>query len=132
MDPDWGADLYRSELQDDGTYGSPAPLRVNSTGDESNVAMSPDGQFLVFQAYRDATAPGGEDLYVSRRNEYGWDAPVLLPAPFNSSANEGYPSFSPGGRFFLFASDRGARAGYYDIWYVDADALHLDDLTRRP
>ena len=132
VDPDWGADIYRSALLDDGTYGPPVPLRINSTGDETNATLSPDGRFLLFQAYRDASAPGNQDLYVSRRNEYGWDAPVLLPAPLNSPENDGYPSFSPDGRFFFFASDRDARGGYYDVWYVDADELDLDNLTRRP
>mgnify|MGYP003333956896 FL=1 len=132
IDPDWGADIVRSELQPDGRYGPPVPLRINSTGDEMNAVMSPDGQFIVFQAYRDATAPGGQDLYVSRRNELGWGAPVLLPEPFNSPANDGYPSFSPDGRFFFFATDRDMQGGFYDIWYVEATALRLAELTRRP
>lgn len=129
-DPDWGPDIYRSELLADGTYGQPAPLRINSTGEETNAAMSPDGRFLIFQAYRDASAPGNQDLYVSRQNEHGWDAPVPLPAPVNSPANDGYPSFSPDGRFFFFASDRSARGGYYDIWYVESDILELGPFTR--
>jgi len=128
-DPDWGADVYRAERLPDQTFGAPTPLRINSTGEETNVAMSPDGQYLILEAYRDASAPGGQDLYVSRRNAYGWDVPVLLPGPFNSPANDGYPSFSPDGRFFFFASDRDQSGGYYDIWYVDADALNLDELT---
>ncbi|MDE3003187.1 MAG: hypothetical protein OXU33_13095 [Gemmatimonadota bacterium] len=129
-DPDWGADIYRSELLADGTYEQPVPLRINSTGEETNVAMSPDGRFLIFQAYRDASAPGNQDLYVSRQNEHGWDAPVPLPSPVNSPANDGFPSFSPDGRFFFFASDRSARGGYYDIWYVGSDMLGLETLTR--
>lgn len=132
IDPDWGADIVRSELQPDGRYGPPVPLRINSTGDEMNAVLSPDGRFIVFQAYRDASAPGGQDLYVSRRNEFGWGAPVLLPAPFNSPANDGYPSFSPDGRFFFFSTDRDMQSGYYDIWYVEAAALGLAELTHRP
>ena len=131
-DPDWAADIYRAERLADQTFGPPIPLRINSTGEETNVVMSPDGQFLILEAYRDASAPGGQDLYVSRRNTYGWDMPVLLPEPFNSPANDGYPSFSPDGRFFFFATDRNAPGGYYDIWYVDADVLNLDELTGSP
>jgi len=131
LDPDWGADMVRAEVQSDGRYGPPVPLRINSTGDETNAVLTPDEGFIVFQAYRDASAPGGQDLYVSRRNEYGWDAPVLLPEPFNSPANDGYPSFSPDGRFFFFATDRDDQSGYYDIWYVEAAALDLDALADR-
>ena len=132
IDPDWGADVVRSELQSDGSYGPPVPLRINSTGDETNAVLSPDGRFIVFQAYRDASGPGGQDLYVSRRNDFGWGTPVPLPEPFNSSANDGYPSFSPDGRFFFFSTDRDMQSGDYDIWYVKAAALGLDALTLRP
>ena len=129
-DPDWGADIYRSKVGPDGTYESPVALTLNSTGDESNAALVPGGNFLIFQAYRDAAAPGNQDLYVSRRNAYGWDSAVHLPAPFNSTFNDGYPSFSPDGRTFFFASDRRGASGDYDIWYVDASSLNLDALTR--
>ena len=129
-DPDWGADIYRSEARPDGTYGKPAALTLNSVGDESNAVLVPGGNFLIFQAYRDATAPGNQDLYVSRRNAYGWDMAVPLPVPFNSEANDGYPSFSPDGRTFFFASDRRGASGDYDIWHVDAESLNLDTLTQ--
>ena len=129
-DPDWGADIYRSQVGPDGTYGHPTALTLNSPGDESNAVLVPGGNFLIFQAYRDATAPGNQDLYVSRRNSFGWDAAVHLPAPINSAFNDGYPSVSPDGSIFFFASDRRGASGYYDIWYVDASSLNLDALTR--
>src|SRR5690349_23742686 len=56
---------------------------------------SPDGSFLVFQAFRDLDAIGEQDLYVSERTSYGWGTPRLLPEPINSDASDGYPSFSP-------------------------------------
>lgn len=124
-DPDWGADIFRAAPGPNGDFGRPIPLRLNSPGDETNVAVSPDGDYLIFQAYRDASGLGGQDLYVARRNAFGWDAPVVLREPLNSPANDGYPSFSPDGRFLFFASDRGARSGYYDIWYVEVDAIDL-------
>ena len=62
---------------------------------------------------------------MSERTDYGWSAPRLLAEPINSPFNEGYPSFSPDGRFFFFASDRGSRNGYWSIYYVDTDALGL-------
>lgn len=134
MDPDWGADILRSEVAADGSYGPPVPLRINSTGDEMNAALSPDGRFLVFQGYRDADGPGNQDLYVSTRNAFGWDRPMALPEPFNSTANDGYPSFSPDGRFLFFASDRNAQGGDYDIWWVEFSALGVgssDDSAER-
>ena len=125
MDPEWGDDLYVASRDEAGAWVEPRPLLINSYGQESNPAMSPDGRYLIFQGYRDAAAPGDQDLYVSERTDYGWTTPRPLPEPVNSSDSEGYPSFSPDGRFFFFASDRADPRGYYDIYYVGVEALGL-------
>jgi Tol biopolymer transport system component len=131
-DPDWGSDLYVARPDGDGGFLEPEPLRINSYGDEASPAVSPDGEWLVFQAYRDADAPGEQDLYASHRTVYGWSDPEPLPEPINSPFNEGYPSFSPDGRHFFFATDRDGRNGWYDIWWVDVEALGLPGLGRSP
>lgn len=122
-DPDWGSDLFVAEPGPDGAFLAPRALTINSFGDETSPAMSPDGRVLVFQGYRDATGPGEQDLYYSRKTDFGWSDPVPLPEPINSVGNDGYPSFTADGRFFFFASDREARSGYYDIYYMSVDAL---------
>lgn len=124
-DPEWGSDLYVAAREADGSFAAGRPLRINSYGDETHPAVSPDGRFLVFQAYRDAEALGDQDLYVSERTEWGWSDPVPLPEPINSPRADGYPSFSADGSLFFFASDRAASGGYYDIYYVDVDVLGL-------
>lgn len=121
---DWAGDLYVAE-QVDGRFVSPRPLLVSSSGAESNPAVSPDGRLLVFQSLRDFGAIGEQDLYVSERTDFGWGAPRLLPEPLNSPANDGYPSFSPDGRYFFFASDRSDPGDAYTIYYVDASALEM-------
>ena len=125
-DPEWGNDLYVADPDETGAFVNPRPLRLNSNGDESSPAMSPDGRFLVFQGYRNANGIGEQDLYTSERSEYGWGNPRLLPEPINSERSDGYPSFSPDGRYFFFASDRNARGGFYSIYYVDVEALDLE------
>lgn len=125
-DPEWRSDVYVAEPDGRGGFVNPRPLRLNSGGDESNPAVSPDGRYLVFQALRDAHGVGEQDLYVAERTEYGWSDPWLLSEPINSDRSDGYPSFSPDGRYFFFASDRGDRSGYYSIYYVDVEALGLD------
>jgi Tol biopolymer transport system component len=122
-DPAWGSDLYVASPDGDGGFSEPRPLRLNSYGEESNPVVSPDGRLLVLQAYRAADGYGQQDLYVAERKEYGWGEPVLLPEPINSEANEGWPGFSPDGRHFFFATDRGSSSGLYDIWWVDTAAL---------
>ena len=125
MDSEWGSDLYVARRNTEGAYMEARPLRVNSYGDESNPTMSPDGHYLVFQGYGSGDALGEQDLYLTERTEYGWGHPRLLPEPINSARNDGWPSFSPNGRHFFFASDRNRRRGDYDIYYVDVEALEL-------
>lgn len=128
-DPDWGDDIYVTWPDDDGGFETPHPLRLNTYGDEANPAMSPDGRHLIFQAYRGADGYGGADLYVSERTAWGWGVPQPLPAPINSPYTDGWPRFSPDGRFFFFASDRhdpgGRGGGDPSIYYVDTAALGL-------
>lgn len=132
VDPEWGSDLYVAESDGRGGFGEPVPLRVNSYGDEMNPVLAPGGRYLVFQAYRDADAYGEQDLYVMERTDFGWSEPWLLPEPINSSSSDGWPSFSPDGRHFFFASDRDQRPGFYDVYWVDIAALSLTGVGQTP
>jgi len=124
-DDEWGLDLYVAE-QVDGAFVNPRPLNFNTTGAETNPAISPDGRYLIFQGFRELDAIGEQDLYVSERIGARWSTPRLLPEPVNSPASDGYPSFSPDGRHFFFASDRRAPGSSWSIYYVDTSALGLD------
>lgn len=125
--PDWGSDIYVAEPDDEGAYGSSRPLRLNTSREESHAALSPDGRYLIFQGYGTAGGYGDDDLYASRRTEYGWSRPEPLPSPINTIAGEGHPAFSPDGRLFFFSSDRGG--GFDDIYVVSTDALGLSSDT---
>lgn len=124
-DDEWGLDIYVAD-QVDGAFVDPRPLSFNTTGSESSPAMSPDGRLLVFQSFRDLDAIGEQDLYVSELVGLRWSTPRPLPEPINSAASDGYPSFSPDGRYFFFASDRRAPGSSWSIYYVDASALEAE------
>ena len=121
---EWGEDIYAAELDGD-AFVDPRPLLLNSPGSERHPALSPDGRHLVFQAFRDIDAVGEEDLYVSERTEHGWSEPRPLSEPINSPEGDGYPSFSPDGRWFFFASERG-RDGTWSVYYMETRGLGLD------
>jgi hypothetical protein len=126
-DPDWGVDLFVALRDRDGGYLAPRALLLNSYADELRAAISPNGRHLVIHIARSAEGPGGDDLFVATSTTYGWSRPRPLPAPINSPANEGYPAFSPDGRYFFFSSDRGARDGVPSLWYVASESLGLDE-----
>lgn len=108
----------------DEAWGAPQNLGsvINSAAHESKPALSLDGHRLYFASNR----PGGSgfDLYVSRRqdkrDDFGWEAPVNLGSPINSSASEetGVTFFEEetgGAMTMYFASNRGTN-GTFDIY----------------
>jgi Tol biopolymer transport system component len=128
---DWGEDIYVADRGGDGAFVDPRPLLLNSPGSESHPALSPDGRYIIFQAFRDIDAVGEEDLYVSERTESGWSPPRALPEPINSPDGDGYPSFSPDGRWFFFASERG-RDGTWSIYHMETRGLGMGGDGDRP
>lgn len=124
-DATWGSDLYVATSDAEGNFSEARPLTLNTEGEEESPVLSPDGQHLIFQAYRDAKGVGDRDLYVSKRTRYGWTEPRPFPEPINSPHFDGHPSFSPDGRHFFFASDRSAGRGFHDIYVVSTEALGL-------
>ncbi|MEM7416101.1 MAG: hypothetical protein AAF389_11430 [Gemmatimonadota bacterium] len=125
-DPNWGWDIYVAEPDETGVFLDRRPLRLNTYGDETNPTMSPDGRFLIYQQYGDVRGHGAQDLFAAERTEYGWSDPWPLPLPVNSHANDGWPSFSPDGSLFFWASDRDGGGGAYDVYYVSTDLLDLE------
>ena len=107
-------DIYRSDFVD-GHYTEPTNLTaINSPGQETQPAISPDGAILVFTSTNrsdtmtEAGAPyPRSDLYASFKSGNAWSAPIHLDAPINSPASDGNASFSPDGKSFYFSSDRG-------------------------
>lgn len=126
VDPNWGWDIYVAEPDDSGAFVDRRPLRLNTYGDETHPTMSPDGRFLIYQQYGDVRGHGAQDLFAAERTEYGWSEPWPLPLPVNSEANDGWPSFSPDGSLFFWASDRDGNGGAYDVYYVSTDLLDLE------
>jgi Tol biopolymer transport system component len=84
---------------------------VNSPAVDGCASHSPDGLTIVFNSNRG----GNQDLYMATRSSTseGFGAPVPLPAPVNTSANEACPTIANGHRLY-FSSDREDPS--YDIY----------------
>jgi len=79
---------------------------VNSEWADYTPLISEDGQFLVFASNR-AGGKGASDLYYCMRLSDGtWGEAINAGPEVNTSESEHYPSFTPDGKFLLFASDR--------------------------
>jgi len=96
---------------------------VNSTYDEFDVSLSPDGLLLLFSDHQvREKRPGGygdADLWVSRRSPLrgNWGTPVNLGPVANGPYRDVCPRLSEDGRTLYFGSwDRPENYGRWDIW----------------
>lgn len=62
---------------------------------------------------------GGEDIYVTTRDESGvWGPLVNLGGVVNSDRDDRCPAFSPDYSVFYFDSEREGGHGSKDLWWV--------------
>ena len=99
-------DIFRSKFVD-GKFEEPErlPEIINAEARQFNAAIAPDESYLVFCSMKEG-GYGGTDYWISFLNrDSTWSEPVNLGERFNTSENEISPHFSPGGRYFFFASE---------------------------
>jgi len=86
-----GMDIFRSDKQEDGTWGEPVNLGpgINTILNEDVPAVSPDGKRLYFSSQGHSTM-GGFDVFYSEMNADGSfpDIPVNLGYPLNTSDDD--------------------------------------------
>lgn len=91
---------------------------INSTYDEAQLALSPDGLVLFFNDFYGTTPrPGGSgasDMWMTRRANLSapWGAPVNLGTNVNSLGSDLIPRVSPDGSTLYYCSE--AASG---VWY---------------
>ncbi len=115
------ADIYVSNLREDGTWGpgQRLPNIINTLAMEESVHIHPDGRTLYF-ASRGHVGMGGSDLYVTRMDENGnWSEPENLGYPINTIYDENSLMVNATGDIAYFASDRDGGFGNLDIYYFD-------------
>lgn len=85
----------------------------------AHPAISQTGDTLIFSSDMEGENYGKSDLYMSVRTKGKWSDPVNLGNVINTSGNEMFPTFLPGG-LLSFASDgRQGTYGGLDIWYTN-------------
>ncbi len=89
---------------------------VNSSVDEYEPRLSPDGATMVFVRRR----PGSNaDLFASRWTPAGWQEPQPIES-VNSDRDELGPEISADGTRLYFYSDRDGGLGGYDLWMAES------------
>ena len=107
--------LYVSDYLPEGGWSEPTALPFfEDTMNIGTPCLSPDAQTLFFAA-TNPDGYGGADIYMSKRIEGGWDAPVNAGQVINTSGNEVFPYFDRDGVFY-FSSDKHPGMGGLDIF----------------
>ncbi len=88
-------------------WSSPEPILTinNYKGGGADIGgpfLSYDGNRLYYHA-NFADSKGGYDIYYSEKEKEGWSKPIHMNGPFNTSANQLYPSIDPGQSRFIYA-----------------------------
>ena len=90
---------------------------VNDGKQVGTAALTPDGQFMIFAAFKhDVSSMGRTDLYSARRANGAWTDIKNLGGQVNSSFYDSQPTLSADGRTLYFASDRPGGQGGTDIY----------------
>lgn len=102
---------------------------VNGSATDSGLTVSADGMTLIFVSNR-LGGFGGFDLWMTSREDVsdpqGWQPPVNLGAPINSSGADSGPSLSRDGLSLYFSSNRpspGRPSGRNNIWVARRNTL---------
>ncbi|MEQ8909491.1 MAG: OmpA family protein [Vicingaceae bacterium] len=114
-----GMDLYKSEKQEDGSWGPPINLgpSINTSGNEKSPFMHSDSYTLYFSS-DGHPGVGGQDVFFTRINKFGkFDAPVNLGVPINTEEDEHGFMVSTDGKYGYFSSDMNSKS--LDIFYFD-------------
>jgi Tol biopolymer transport system component len=96
-------------------WGTPVWVRaVSSAGKEGSPSVTLDGT-LYFFSDRDGKADQ-DSIYVSKRVNGEYTAPVKLPAAVNSGVYDASPFVAPNGKTLLFYSTRPGGSGGGDLY----------------
>jgi outer membrane protein OmpA-like peptidoglycan-associated protein/tetratricopeptide (TPR) repeat protein len=116
-----GMDIWKTELQADGSWSAPENLGapINTPLSEMSPYLHPDGRTLYFASKGHLTI-GGFDIVYSRKDEKGhWGEPGNPGYPVNTTGNEAYLTVGPRGDTAYYASDREGGYGGNDIyWFI--------------
>lgn len=97
---------------------SPAEIvrEVSSEYSEVRLAVSPDGNTMLWGSKDRPGGPGSYDIWMITRTGETWSAPASVG--FNTADKDYDPAYSPDGRHVYFFSNRPGGAGGEDIYRV--------------
>lgn len=103
------------------SQASDLPADMNTDDIEMGACYTPDGNTIYFASNRPG-GRGGLDLYVSHKGIDGkWGPSENMGTDINTEYDENFPTLSPDGKAFYFASKGHDGIGGYDIFRTSFD-----------
>ncbi len=121
-------DIYAGRLQTEGEASVRKVSELSSAADEESLFLSPDGDYIIIQAWKDEFKTK-HDLYVSyRKKDRSWSLPQRLNEQINSPEIEQRPFVSPDNDYLFFSrmsvSRENAEPSYEsDIYWVSTESV---------
>lgn len=120
----FSSDRYRGQKvysikKIDGDWTAPEllPGDINDSKQSGSIAITPDGQYIIFAAYdHDAKSEGRTDLYSARKVNGKWVEITNLGPSVNSDYWDSQPTLTSDGNTLFFVSDRPGGQGGTDIY----------------
>jgi len=114
-----GLDIYKSEMQADGNWGTAVNLgsTVNTKEDDDSPFISYDGLTLYF-ASKGYPGYGAYDIYKSVLTGTAWGKPENMGTMFNSSGDDTHFAFNKTETGGVFSSARAGGFGDMDIYEI--------------
>lgn len=137
------SDLYVSHVQADGSWSTPAKLKLSHSLDDFAPFIGPDQKTLYYASGRPGEGrQGGIDVYKTTRLDNTWEnwsEPVNLGKPVNTAAMDAYFSIDKNGNVFLSRANSRVDGGNLDIFVlvtkeikINLAGLVLDQKTMQP
>ena len=121
-----GFDIYYAEY-DGMNFSEPVNLgtSVNTSGNEFNPCISPNGDYLIYNTYQRPDTIGGQDLFITFRLVDGsWSNALNLGEKINTSHGEWGANITADGKYLLFTSRKNDPFRKPDIFWIKTDFIY--------
>ncbi len=122
-----GMDIFRSDLQDDESWGEPVNLgkNINTELNEETPVISPDGKRIYFSSQGHNSIGGFDVFYSEVQDDGSWGEPLNLGYPLNTTDDDF--TISPLGvqeedAVFLFSAGDPEQHPLFKFAIIDRDA----------
>jgi outer membrane protein OmpA-like peptidoglycan-associated protein len=98
---------------------SPVPFEsLDGSLNQGTASLHPDGTILYFTQWSGESGKPGASIYMARKKENAWSAPLLLAGINSEGSSSRQPFCTPDGKYLYFSSNREGGQGGFDIWYA--------------